>query len=121
MTAAAGAPARTRSTLRSVALPKEHGGWGLTLEPGLLGLLIAPGAAGFCLAAAALVAFMARTPVKIVLVDRHRDRWLERTRVAASVAVGELIVLLALVVAAVRIRERPILDAGARRRTIGSL
>ena len=95
------APARPRSTFWSVALPKEHGGWGLTLEPGVLGLLIAPGAAGVCLAAAAMVAFTARTPVKIVLVDRHRDRWLERTNIAARVAIGELIVLAALVVAAV--------------------
>ena len=47
-------PAARRSSFWSVAFPKEHGGWGLTLEPGLLGLLIAPGAAGFCLAAAAL-------------------------------------------------------------------
>lgn len=28
-----------RSPWRSVALPSEHGGWGLTLEPGLLGLV----------------------------------------------------------------------------------
>ncbi|WP_426574944.1 hypothetical protein [Aquihabitans sp. McL0605] len=34
--------AAPRSPLRAVALPAEHGGWGLTLEPGLLGLLITP-------------------------------------------------------------------------------
>lgn len=95
------APAAPRSLFWSVALPKEHGGWGLTLEPGVLGLLIAPGAAGFCLAAAAVVAFTARTPVKIVLVDHHRHRWLERTSIAARVAIGELTVLAALAVATV--------------------
>ena len=52
-----------------MALPAEHGGWGLTLEPGLLGLLMAPSAAGVCVALAALVAFLARTPLKVVVVD----------------------------------------------------
>jgi YwiC-like protein len=94
-------PAPPRSTLRSVALPKEHGGWGLTLEPGVLALLVAPGAAGVCLAAAALVAFTARTPLKVVLVDRHRGRSLARTRMAARVARGELFVLAVLIVVAV--------------------
>ena len=96
MTVTEPAPASHASILRSVALPKEHGGWGLTLEPGVLGLLIAPGVAGVCLAAAAVVAFAARTPVKIVLVDRHRERWLERTSTAARVAIAELTVLAAL-------------------------
>lgn len=27
-----------RTMLRSVAMPAEHGGWGLTLEPGILGM-----------------------------------------------------------------------------------
>jgi len=74
-----------RSVLRSVALPTEHGGWGLTLEPAFLGLLVAPSSSGACLAAAALVAFLARTPLKTVLVDRHRTRRLTRTRVAERV------------------------------------
>lgn len=94
------APAAQRSTLRAVAVPSEHGGWGLTLEPGLLGLLVAPGAAGACLAVAGFVAFLVRTPLKIVFVDRRRGRWLERTRTAAGVATGELIVLGGLMVAA---------------------
>jgi hypothetical protein len=37
-------PGGERSRLRSVALPSEHGGWGLTLEPAVLGLLVAPSA-----------------------------------------------------------------------------
>ena len=95
----------SRSRFRSVALPAEHGGWGLTLEPGLLGLLIAPGAAGACLALAALVAFLARTPFKIALVDRHRHRELDRTRIARRVAAFELALLLALVAAAAALAE----------------
>ena len=89
-----------RCGLMSVALPREHGGWGLTLEPGLLGLLVAPSWAGLCLGLAALVAFVARTPVKLVLVDRWRGRWLPRTRLALIVAAVEVVVLAALVAAA---------------------
>ena len=84
-----------------MALPSEHGGWGLTLEPGLLGLLIAPSTAGVCVALAALVAFLARTPLKIVAIDRRRGRVLERTRLAQRVAAGELAVLAALAAGAV--------------------
>ena len=89
-----------RPGIRSVALPSEHGGWGLTLEPGLLGLLIAPSAAGACLGAAALVAFVARTPIKIVLVDRRRHRSLPRTLLARRVAVVEVSALAVLVAVA---------------------
>jgi len=82
--------ARERPGWRSVAVPSEHGGWGLTLEPILLGLLVAPSAAGAALATAAMLAFVVRTPLKMVLVDRWRRRWLPRTGVAAGIASGEL-------------------------------
>lgn len=78
-------------------MPTEHGGWGLTLEPGLLGLLIAPSIAGICLAVAGVVAFLARTPSKLVLVDAWRRRTLPRTRLAAMVAIGEIALIVALV------------------------
>ena len=89
-----------RSTLRAVAMPTEHGGWSLTLEPVLLGLLVAWSWPGFALGLAAMLAFLARTPLKLVLVDRWRDRWLERTGVAARVATVELLALVTLVVIA---------------------
>lgn len=88
-------------SLRSVALPSEHGGWSLTAEPAVLGLLVAWSLPGLALGVSAMVAFMARTPLKLVLVDRFRHRWLPRTRLAAQVAAGELVVLLALIVYAV--------------------
>jgi len=93
--------------LRSVALPAEHGGWGLTLEPGLLGLLVAPSSAGFAIALAAMVAFLARTPVKLALVDRRRGRVLDRTRLATRVALAELAVLATLVLIAVTTAGAP--------------
>ena len=93
--------------LRSVAVPTEHGGWGLTLEPALLGLVVAPGGAGICLAFAALVGFTARTPLKLVLVDASRGRHLERTTVARRLVAFELMVLVALVAGAVALAQGP--------------
>jgi hypothetical protein len=93
--------AKERSRLVAVAVPTEHGGWGLTLEPALLGLLVAPSWSGAALAAAALVAFVARTPVKVALVDRWRHRRIPRTVLAERVAVIELGLLLGLVAVAI--------------------
>jgi hypothetical protein len=81
-------------------MPAEHGGWSLTLEPVLLGLLVAWSWPGLALGLAAMLAFLARTPLKLVLVDRWRGRWLDRTSVAARVATVEVLVLVALVVVA---------------------
>jgi hypothetical protein len=65
-----------------VALPVEHGGWSLTLEPVALGLLVAPSPAGFLLALATAGAFLARHPFKIVAADRRHGRRFPRTAVA---------------------------------------
>lgn len=108
--------ATPRSMLRTVAVPAEHGGWSLTLEPVLLGLLAAWSWAGLALGVAALLAFVARTPLKLVLVDRFRDRWLDRTGLAARVAAVELVALVALAVIALVLGERgfwwPLIVAG---------
>jgi hypothetical protein len=101
----AGERSAARSPLRSIALPAEHGGWGLTLEPAVLGLLLAPSAAGWCIAAGAMVAFLVRTPAKLVAVDRRRGRRLERTRLAERVAAGELVILALLAAGALRLGE----------------
>ena len=79
-------PARVgRSALRSIAVPTEHGGWGLTAEPVVLGLAVAPSIAGLCLGSAAIIAFLARTgflprfgfPVDVV---RLETQWHEKRR-----------------------------------------
>src|ERR1043165_2882142 len=83
-----GGGARPRGTLTSgvrvktVALPTEHGGWGITLEPVVLGLLVAPTLACAGLALATVGAFLARHPFKIVAGDRRRGRRFPRTPVA---------------------------------------
>ena len=89
-------PSTRRPTLRSVALPAEHGGWGLTLEPVLLGLLLAPSLAGLLLGLAALLAFLLRTPLRLLLLGRKRaargtstSTAAERTRLATRVAAVE--------------------------------
>ena len=85
-----------RSQWRAVAIPNEHGGWGLTLEPVVLGLLIAPSLAGLALGLAAFLAFLVRTPLKLVFVDVRRGRWLARTRLALRVTIVEVLLLVAL-------------------------
>ena len=84
-----------------MALPSEHGGWSLTAEPAALGLLVAWSGPGLAIGIAAMVAFVARTPLKVVLVDRWRHRWLERTALAARIVAVELAVLVALAASAV--------------------
>lgn len=67
---------------KGVALPVEHGGWGLLAEPVLLGLVLAPSAAGLALALAALFAFLARHPFRLLLLDRRKSVRHPRTAVA---------------------------------------
>lgn len=72
--------------LRPVALPVEHGGWGLSLEPVVLGLLLAPSVAGLCLAAFTMGAFLARHPFKLAVGDYRRGRRFPRTALAERFA-----------------------------------
>ncbi len=67
---------------KTVALPAEHGGWGLLAEPVVLGLVLAPSAAGACLAVSALAGFLARHPLRLVLMDRRRQVRYPRTALA---------------------------------------
>lgn len=73
-----------RVRLKTVALPNEHGGWSLTLEPAVLGLLVAPSLSGLFLALAATSAFLSRHPFKLVAADRRRGRRFPRTRYAEA-------------------------------------
>ncbi len=73
--------ARKQTALRTVALPAEHGSWGLTLEPILLGLLVAPSWGGVALTVGAFAAFLLRWPLKVAWTSR-RQRRRERMRLA---------------------------------------
>ncbi|HKV40867.1 MAG TPA: YwiC-like family protein [Blastocatellia bacterium] len=80
-------PTHTRDTtgpvrIRPIALPVEHGGWGLLLEPIVLGLLLVPSAGGSLIATGALAAFLVRQPLKLAIGDRRRGRRVSRTVIA---------------------------------------
>jgi len=92
--------ASERATWKTVAIPSEHGGWGLTAEPILLGLLLAFSWPGAAIGAAAMLAFLARTPLKLALVDRRRNREFERTALARRIGAVELAAIIALGVVA---------------------
>jgi len=81
------APAEPVS-LRAVALPAEHGGWGLLGEPLALALVLAPSRAGFGIAAGCLAAFLLHHPLKLVLADLRRRTRYPRTGLALRVAAG---------------------------------
>jgi hypothetical protein len=75
-------------SLRGVALPAEHGGWGLLAEPLVLGLALAPSLAGAGIAAACLGAFLLHHPSKLVLADLRRGARYPRTGLAIRVAIA---------------------------------
>jgi len=52
--------------IKSVALPREHGAYGFTIEPLLLGLLAAYTPVGLSLALGTMLAFFAHQPIKIL-------------------------------------------------------
>lgn len=81
-------PGRTAVSLRSVALPVEHGGWGMLGEPLLLGLIVAPSRAGLGVGLAALGVFLARHPLKLALADWRRGSAQYRTGGRTRAAVG---------------------------------
>lgn len=75
-----------RISFRNVALPVEHGGWGLLLEPVVLGLLVQPSGAGALLSVAATASFLLRHPLKLAAFDRLRSKRYARTRGAEVMA-----------------------------------
>jgi hypothetical protein len=85
-----------RPTWSTVAIPSEHGGWGLTAEPIVLGLLLAFSWSGVAIGTAAMLSFLARTPVKLAMIDRRRGRDLERTVLARRIGAVELSAIAAL-------------------------
>ena len=90
-------------SLKAVALPVEHGGWGMLAEPLVMGLVLAPTLAGLGLTIAALGAFLVRHPLKLALSDWRRGTRYPRTVLAAKVAAAyALCLLVGLVLAAWR-------------------
>ncbi|HEV8590012.1 MAG TPA: YwiC-like family protein [Pyrinomonadaceae bacterium] len=76
--------ARHGVRIKTIALPAEHGGWGLLFEPVVLGLLLAPSIAGLYLAFSAVGFFLARHPLTLLILSRKRSS--PRTALAKSFA-----------------------------------
>ena len=72
--------------LRSLALPSEHGGWGLLGEPIVVGLAIAPSWPGVGVALLAAFAFLARHPLKLAAADWRQGRRSPRTIACERIA-----------------------------------
>ena len=86
----------TRKTVRSIALPAEHGGWSFWLEPVLLGMLVASSGTGIALVILSLASFLMRQPLKIALIDLRKKKIYQRTRVAIGfVGIYSIVALLA--------------------------
>lgn len=72
--------------LRPIALPAEHGGWSLLLEPIVLGLALIPSVGALWVSIIAISAFLMRHPFKLAVVDWRRKRRYGRTPLAARFA-----------------------------------
>ena len=92
---------------RAVALPAEHGGWGFLAEPVILGLVLAHSAAGLGLALAALAAFLARHPLRLLLIDRRKGVRYPRTTLAERAFAAYTAAALALVAVAFALASSP--------------
>jgi len=77
-----------KTALRPLVLPAEHGGWSMLFEPIVLALLIAPSVAGALIAAAAVLAFLARHPLRLFVQDTQRRKQFARTRICAWLALA---------------------------------
>lgn len=91
--------ARNGVRIKTIALPAEHGGWGLVFEPVVLGLLLAPSFAGFYLALSAVALFLARQPLTLLILNRKRES--PRTAFAKRFAALYLTISVASLLAAV--------------------
>jgi len=87
-----GSTVRRPVALRPLALPSEHGGWGILLEPVAIGLLVAGSWSGALIGTAAVFAFLARHPLKLALQDAVRGRSYPRTRYCRLLAFSYLVV-----------------------------
>ena len=90
--------ARNGVRIKTIALPAEHGGWGLVFEPVVLGLMFAPSIAGLYLALSAVGFFLARHPLTLVILNRRRES--PRTALARRFAAIYLVIGVAAFIAA---------------------
>jgi len=80
-------PAVPKIRFRQIALPTEHGGWGLLFESLIAGLAIALSPAAPWIALMTVGAFLTRQPLRIFILDRMGMRVKERS-IAALKFIG---------------------------------
>jgi len=68
--------------MKSIALPNEHGSWGILFEPLVLGIAVAPSLASPFVALLYIGAFLSRQPLKWYFADLKAKR--ERPQTAAA-------------------------------------
>lgn len=78
--------------LRPIALPSEHGGWGMLGAPILTGMLVTPSWAGALIGMAGASAFLARQPFRLALTDLRKGKRYPRTGWAIRFAIGYIAV-----------------------------
>lgn len=83
-----GKPRPAGARWQAVALPPEHGSWGLVGEPVALGLLVAPAWSSFLVGLGAFAGFLAYRPAKLAWGDLRRARRYPRTALALRLAAG---------------------------------
>src|SRR5205085_477602 len=93
---------RPNLALRPLALPTEHGGWGLLLEPIALALIVAPSMAGGAVAIAAAFGFLARHPLRLALSDLRRRHRYPRTGICLQLGIAYSLAAALFVTIAVR-------------------
>lgn len=76
------------SYIKSIAVPKEHGGWGFIGEAALVGLALAPSLSGVFILMATVLLFLLSQPLKIYVQDQLQKRRLERTALAEKLMLG---------------------------------
>ena len=96
---------------KPVAIPAEHGGWGLLAEPVVLGLVIAPAPAGACLALAAFAGFLARHPLRLWLLDRRKGVRYPRTALAERFFLGYAVLAALFLAGAIALARAPFWSA----------
>ena len=71
---ATAAKPRPAFKMKSIALPNEHGSWGILFEPLVLGIAVAPSAASPFVALLYIGAFLSRQPLKWYIADLKAKR-----------------------------------------------
>src|SRR3954447_2197926 len=93
--------AEPRVSLRPLALPTEHGGWGFLLEPIALGFAVRPSWGGALIATAFACGFLTRQPFRLAMQDALRGKSYPRTRWCWTFALSYAFVAFAALAAAV--------------------